>query len=97
VYYLTTESKLANDSKHDVRDAQTYAVLSSVIGAIAGLSTILTGFRYYYAGWPAHGPVGVLGIFFVIFGLLTILGSALVLLSRRTRLAGLLWYWFLGL
>jgi hypothetical protein len=73
-----------------------YAVISFVLGFLAGLYGILIGLDYYYAGWPAHGPVGVLGALLVIFGLLTISGSFLVL-SRRGRIAGAILILIFGL
>lgn len=65
-----------------------YAIVSFVLGVSTGLYGILTGSSYYYAGWPAHGPVGILGVFLIIFGLVTILGSVLVLLTGRVRNVG---------
>jgi hypothetical protein len=62
-------------------------LVSFVLGFLTGVCGISTGLGYYYAGWPAHGPVGVLGVFLIIFGLLTILGSLLVLI-RRVRIVG---------
>jgi hypothetical protein len=73
-----------------------YAITSFLFGFSAGVYGILTGLDYYYAGWPAHGPVGVLGVFLIIFGLLTILGSLLVL-SRRLRIIGAVLILFFGL
>ena len=77
-----------SDSNRNVRNDKPYAVASFVLGIAAGLLIVSTGFDYYYAGWPAHGPVGVYGVFLMFFGALTILGSLLVLLSRRVRLVG---------
>jgi hypothetical protein len=69
------------------RNRNPYAIISFGLGFLTGLYEILTGLGYYYAGYPAHGPIGVVGVFIVIFGLLTISGSLLVL-SRRGRIAG---------
>jgi hypothetical protein len=84
---LTAEKISAISREGNLRDGRVYAVLSFVIGITVGLSTVVTGLNYYYAGWPAHGPVGVVGVFFMIFGLLTVLGSILVLI-RKVRLVG---------
>jgi len=65
----------------------TYLIVSFALGAVLGISAVITGIRYYYAPWPAHGPVGVLGIFLVVFGALAILGSILVL-KRKTLIVG---------
>jgi hypothetical protein len=80
----------------DIKGKNPYVVVSFVLGFLAGLYGILTGSDYFFAGWPAHGPVGVLGIFLAIFGLLTILGSLLVL-SRRVRIVGAILILFFGL
>jgi hypothetical protein len=64
-----------------------YVIVSFILGFLTGLNAILAGSSYYYAGWPAHGPVGILGIFIGIFGFLTILGSFLVL-RRKVRIVG---------
>lgn len=77
-----------SDSNRNVRNDKPYAFTSFVLGIAAGLLAVSSGSDYYYAGWPAHGPVGVDGVFLMVFGALTILGSLLVLLSRRLRLVG---------
>jgi hypothetical protein len=64
-----------------------YVIVSFILGFLTGLNAILAGSGYYYAGWPAHGPVGILGIFVGIFGFFTILGSFLVL-RRKVRIVG---------
>jgi hypothetical protein len=84
---LSSEDISATSRTKDIRDKNPYVIVSFVLGFLTGLYGILTGLDYYYAGWPAHGPVGVLGVFLAIFGLLTILGSLLVL-SRRVRIVG---------
>ena len=83
---LATEG--TSGSNRNVPNDKHYAFASFVLGIAAGLLIVTTGFDYYYAGWPAHGPVGVYGVFLMVFGTLTILGSLLVLLSRRVRLVG---------
>jgi hypothetical protein len=83
-------------STRGFKHRNSYAIVSFVLGFLTGLYGILTGLNYYYAGWPAHGPVGVLGVFLVIFGLLTISGSLLVL-SRRVRIVGAILILFFGL
>jgi len=84
---LAAERSPVNSGKGDLRDGRIYAILSFFISITVGLSTVITGFRYYYAGWPAHGPVGVMGTLYMIYGLLTVLGSILVLI-RKARLVG---------
>jgi len=84
---LSSEDTSATSRTKDIRDKNPYVIVSFVLGFLTGLYGILTGLDYYFAGWPAHGPVGVLGVFLTIFGLLTILGSLLVL-SRRVRIVG---------
>jgi len=80
----------------DIGDKNLYVVVSFGLGFLAGLFGVLTGLSYYFAGWPAHGPVGVVGVFLTIFGLLTILGSFL-LLSRRVRILGAILILLFGL
>ncbi len=77
-----------SDNNRNVRNDKPYAIASFILGIAAGLLAVSTGFDYYYAGWPAQGPVGVYGVFLMVFGALTILGSLLVLLSRRVRFVG---------
>lgn len=84
---LSSEDNSATSSTKDIIYKNPYVIVSFFLGFLTGLYGILTGLDYYYAGWPAHGPVGVLGVFLTIFGLLTILGSLLVL-SRRVRIVG---------
>ncbi|MDH5482670.1 MAG: hypothetical protein OEY22_07320 [Candidatus Bathyarchaeota archaeon] len=64
-----------------------YAIISFVIGIVLGMSAVITGITYYYAPWPAHGPIGVVGIFLIVFGALDIFGSILVL-KRKTVILG---------
>jgi hypothetical protein len=85
---LKGEDSSVTGSRKGVSFRNPHAVVSFVLGVLTGLYGILTGSSYYYAGWPAHGPVGVLGLFLMIFGLVTILGSFLVLLTRRVRIVG---------
>jgi len=85
---LRGEDSSVSGSRKGVSFRNPHAVVSFVLGVLAGLYGVLTGSSYYYAGWPAHGPVGVLGLFLMIFGLVTILGSLLVLLTRRVRIVG---------
>ena len=68
-----------------------YMIVSVILGFLTGLNAVLVGSGFYYAGWPAHGPVSVLGIFLGLFGLLTILGSLFVLeeFARRRSCFGL--------
>jgi hypothetical protein len=89
-------SGTAISTTQSFKDMNFYAIVSFALGFLAGLYGILTGLKYYYAGWPAHGPVGVVGIFLAIFGLLTISGSFLIL-SRRVRVAGAILIPFFGL
>lgn len=84
---LSSEDTSATSRTKDIRDKNPYVIVSFVLGFLTGLYGILTGLDYYFAGWPAHGPVGVVGVFLTIVGLLTILGSLLVL-SRRLRIVG---------
>ncbi|MBX5328950.1 MAG: hypothetical protein QHH18_06520 [Candidatus Bathyarchaeota archaeon] len=60
-------------------DMNVYLFVSFLLGILLGLAALVTGIKYIYAPWPAHGPVGVVGAFLVIVGLLIILGSILVL------------------
>jgi hypothetical protein len=82
------EESSVTSSRKGVSFRNPYHIVSFVFGLLTGLYGVLTGSSYYYAGWPAHGPVGVLGLFLMIFGLVTILGSLLVLLTRRVRIVG---------
>lgn len=91
---LDGEDSSAISSTKGIKDKNPYAIISFVLGFLTGIYAILTGSDYYYAGWPAHGPVGVMGVFLMIFGLLTILGSFLVL-SRRVRILGAILILFL--
>ena len=85
---LRGEDSSITSSRKSVSFGNPYAIVSFVLGVLTGFYGVLTGSSYYYAGWPAHGPVGVLGLFLMIFGLVTILGSFLVLLTRRVRIFG---------
>lgn len=76
-----------NVSVESFSNRNPYVIVSFILGFLTGLNAILAGSGYYYAGWPAHGPVGILGIFLGIFGFLTILGSFLVL-KRKVRIVG---------
>lgn len=79
-----------NDKKVSVEsfsNRNPYVIVSFILGFLTGLNAILAGSDYYYAGWPAHGPVGIFGIFLGVFGFLTILGSFLVL-KRKVRIVG---------
>ena len=81
---------MENDKKVSVEsfsNRNPYVIVSFILGFLTGLNAILAGSGYYYAGWPAHGPVGILGIFLGIFGFLTILGSFLVL-KKKVRIVG---------
>ena len=93
---MSSEDKSGISSGKSIRNRNPYVIISFVLGCLAGLYGILTGLSYYYAGWPAHGPVGVVGVFLMIFGLLTILGSLLVL-SRRVRIVGAILILLFGL
>jgi hypothetical protein len=93
---LNAEDSSAISSAKGIKDRNPYAIVSFVLGFLTGLYAILTGSDYYYAGWPAHGPVGVMGVFLMIFGLLTILGSFLVL-NRRVRILGAILILLFGL
>jgi len=93
---LKSEDSSTTGGTKDIRDKNPYVIVSFVLGFLAGLYGILTGLDYSFAGWPAHGPVGVLGVFLAIFGLLTILGSLLVL-SRRVRIVGAILILLFGL
>lgn len=64
-----------------------YVIASFTLGFLTGLNAILAGSDYYFAGFPAHGPVAILGMLWMIFGLVIILGSFLIL-SRKARIAG---------
>lgn len=93
---LSSEDSSATSGTKDIREKNPYVIVSFVLGFLAGLYGILTGLNYFFVGWPAHGPVGVLGVFLAIFGLLTILGSLLVL-SKRVRIVGAILILFSGL
>jgi hypothetical protein len=93
---LTSEGNSATSSIKDIIYKNPYVIVSFFLGFLTGLYGILTGLDYYYAGWPAHGPVGVVGVFLTIFGFLTILGSFLVF-SRRLRIVGAILILFFGL
>jgi hypothetical protein len=69
------------------RTRNPFAVFSFILGLLTGLNGILSGSGYYFAGYPAHGPVGVFGIFLFIFGSLTILSSFFVL-RKKMRIVG---------
>lgn len=84
---MTSERNSVNNTKSDASEERSYAFLSFILGIVVGVSTIITGIRAYFAGWPAHGPVGVLGVFYIILGLLTTLGSIMVL-ANRARIVG---------
>ena len=93
---LIGKNASAISSKKGTKDRNPYAIISFVLGFLTGLYAIWTGSDYYYAGWPAHGPVGVVGVILMLFGLLTILGSFLVL-NRRVRILGAILILLFGL
>jgi hypothetical protein len=84
---LDSKENAKNVSVESFSNRNPYVIVSFILGLLTGLNAILAGSGYYYAVWPAHGPVGILGIFLGIFGFLTILGSFLVL-KRKVHIVG---------
>jgi hypothetical protein len=84
---LDSKDNAKGGSLESYSNRNPYVIVSFTLGFLSGLNAILVGSDYYFAGFPAHGPVAILGIFWGIFGLLIILGSFLIL-RRKAHMVG---------